>query len=838
MREKIRMPSDLENVSLKLLGKLDAKDLARLTAPTAILLTATYPPAETVEFAAFLATAIIGAVWVFWKPWNQSIDTSLYHGLRWLTNKRKTANPETENRYLTSNNQVSTLIELQPVNLELKSGTEKAALHKQYQEFLQSIDYPVTVYSTQHPFNLKSRIDETSVDKLWESYHRYCRKLVEEGQFQTRHLIELQAQNEDVLEHRIEEALEKLNSGALTAEQITEPEMLINQDPESNYNYNIQPDQVQRKYSKTLYISGYPRDVDFSWPTSILRIDGIVDATQVIKPREPARTVSQLQKTENKAEAENQSLVRKGYGSSRRLERLLDDVDWFRNLLADQEDQPVEYGVYITAYGETREACRDTFRQVKNRLKTLGINYRDTGLRTDQSHVSTTPGLNDRLNETLLMPAGSAASGFPFSSPLNIDDNGVLFGVDQSTMSPVILDRFKWNAGHQVLAGVTGSGKSFHSKLLLLRSAQVYDDLHINIIDPKPEYGALEESLSEYASVNRFELNASTGNETGKLVEAVEEAYQDAQETKGKTIVVIDEAHRLLKHEEGASILSTLVREARSSNTAVTLITQTISDFYRSKDGQDLLKNIPCKILFAHEKTDDQPAQAFQLSQRTETRLYNLTKGNQDSADHSQAILTVNNKIEAPVKIEATDNETKLIQNTEVTADNPGNQPKQKTGVHGLTTGGSTLSPQGGGESWVREKLSQISTPEAPELRSILPIKEILPDPSGFKLNPFSESRQRQNLLENNRRWSRPNIISSCIRRIERGFFLPIAAGGVYGIGLGIPPITVSILLGNLLELSAEAVLGLYIVLGLLEISLLLWQRSSSQHSLTEVITG
>lgn len=785
MREKIRMPSDLENISLKLLGKLDAKDLTRLTSPTAILLTAIYPPTDLVETAALLTTAIIGVTFAFYHPWNRPIDQNLYHGLRWLTNKRKTANSETENRFLTSNNRVSALIQVEPVNLELKSGTEKAALHRQYQEFLQSVDYPVTVYSTQHPVKLNSDIDKSGVDEIRESYRSYCRKLIKEGQSQTRHLIELQASDNEILEHRVEEALEKLNSGALTAQRTT-PETLINQEPETNYNHTVQPDQGQRMYSKTLYITGYPRDVDFSWPTSILRIDGIVDATQVVKPREPAKTVSQLQKTENKAEAENQSLVRKGYGSSRRLERLLDDVDWFRNLLADQEDQPVQYGVYITAYAETREECRDTFRQVKNRLKTLGINYRDTGFRTDQAHASTTPGLSDKLNETLLMPAGSAASGLPFTSPLNIDDNGVLFGVDQATGSPIILDRFKWNAGHQVLAGVTGSGKSFHSKLLLLRSSQVYDDLHINIIDPKPEYRVLEEILSEYASVNRFELQSSKDAEGGKLVEAVREAYRDAQETQGKTIVVIDEAHRLLKQEKGASILSTLVREARSSNTAVTLITQTISDFYRSKDGQDLLKNIPCKILFAHEKTDDQPQQAFQLSQRTETRLYNLTKGNQDTADHSQAILTVNNQIETTVKIEATNTETELIEN------NP-------------------------------ENSSQKARPtKKPSL-------------------PLEQNRSDSSLVERfTAKLTKPENILSRTRQILAGL-VPIAVGGIVGIGLLIPAITAAHHLGQAFNLNLATVLGIYAVLFVLEaaaLALLLRLRSRSQHSLKEVIMG
>jgi hypothetical protein len=657
------------------------------------------------------------------------------------------------------------LIAVEPANLELKSGKEKAALHKQYQELLKSIDYPVQVYSTQNPFRFDSYFEDRGEDEIQRDYRNYCEGLVENGQSKIRHYVEIKAGDRTELENRVEEVLEQLNSGALSAHQVTEPSRKIRSEPEVNHDHVVRSEAGKKRCSKTLYISEYPRDVDFSWSSQILQVEGLVDVTQVVEPKSAAETVSRLQKVENKAEAENESLVRKGYGSSRRLERLLDDVDWFQNLLADQDDQPVEYGVYITAYGEDLEACEDTLRQVENRLKTLGIKYRDTGLRTDQAHCSTTPGLSDKLDEHLLVPAGSAASGFPFTLPSNIDDNGVLFGVDDSTEAPVILDRFKWNAGHSVLAGVTGSGKSFHSKLLLLRSAQVYDDLHIKIVDPKPEYGEIEETLEEYASVERYEFEGSISEDEENLVQAVDQAYQSAQETSAKTIVVIDEAHRLLKQEQGASILSTLVREARSSNTAVHLITQTISDFYRTEDGEDILKNIPCKILFAHEKADNQPAQAFQLSTIAETQLYNLTKGDQDSADHSQAILSVSNQIESQIKIEASDTEASIIETGELSDDNINSSESYGIDYDQETTPNTTRESsriKSATES-IAEAFSSIERPT-------------LPDISFSSDNESSDASKLSYREEDDSDWSLPSPDVERVSAVLKKVFQAIAA--------------------------------------------------------------
>lgn len=669
MSEKIRMPADLDQVTLKLLGKFDAKDLGRAGLPSSIGFITVYQ-AQNPSLLSFISLAFsvaLGVIWAFWRPWGRTLDQNLYQAFRWTAQKDVSESSEIEDGHIRTDGSLATLIEVEPVNLELKSVTEKAALHQIYQELLKTADYPVEFYSTQTPFNFESYLqDLDSNDKLQKGHRDYCRGLVNEGQNQTRHFVCIRVANNDVeeLENRVDEVLEKLNSGAVTAERATE--LSSSNRPKIKHDHVIYPDSEDRNCSKTVYVSEYPRDIDFSWTTEILQVDGLLDVAQVVEPKSPADTVSQLEKLENKAEAENQSLVRKGYGSSRTLERLLGDIDWFQNLLADQEDQPVEYGVYITAYGQNKDECQSTLRKVQNRLKTLGIEYKDTALRTDQSHCSATPGHSDKLNEKLLVPAGSAASGFPFTSPSSIDENGVLFGVQDTTESPVVLDRFKWNAGHQVLAGVTGSGKTFYSKLQLLRSSLIYDDLHINIVDPKPEYGETEEKLERYATVTRFHPEESIQDTTEDLIQAVGEAYQDAKNTSGKTIVVIDEAHRLLKTEEGASVLSTLVREARSSNTAVTLITQTTSDFYRTEDGSDILKNIPCKVLFAHEKADDRPAQAFNLSNIAETSLYNLTKGDQDGTDHSKAILAVSNQLESKIKIEASQTEKAIIENGEI----------------------------------------------------------------------------------------------------------------------------------------------------------------------------
>ncbi|MEM3192559.1 MAG: DUF87 domain-containing protein [Candidatus Parvarchaeota archaeon] len=87
-----------------------------------------------------------------------------------------------------------------------------------------------------------------------------------------------------------------------------------------------------------------------------------------------------------------------------------------------------------------------------------------------------------------------------------------------------------------------------------------------------------------------------------------------------RKLVFIDEARYFMLHERTASFISSFVRHARHYNCGVTLITQSIGDFYTEEGGEfgiDLLNNaysvvvftnkdIPKKFIESHRLTDDE----------------------------------------------------------------------------------------------------------------------------------------------------------------------------------------------------------------------------------------
>ncbi len=90
-----------------------------------------------------------------------------------------------------------------------------------------------------------------------------------------------------------------------------------------------------------------------------------------------------------------------------------------------------------------------------------------------------------------------ATALFPFVSATFsvMGDNAILFGVNAINDTPIFVDRFKLSSYNMLIFGKTGSGKSYFSKLTMIRSKMADPDILIYAIDPLGENGELFEAM-------------------------------------------------------------------------------------------------------------------------------------------------------------------------------------------------------------------------------------------------------------------------------------------------------------------------------------------------------
>ena len=107
----------------------------------------------------------------------------------------------------------------------------------------------------------------------------------------------------------------------------------------------------------------------------------------------------------------------------------------------------------------------------------------------------------------------SSPSIFPFVSFDLTSNQGILYGINRHNASLVLFDRFTMENYNSVIFAKSGSGKSFTTKLEILRSLMF--DIDVIVIDPEREYEFLAEatggryfniSLTSEHHINPFDL--------------------------------------------------------------------------------------------------------------------------------------------------------------------------------------------------------------------------------------------------------------------------------------------------------------------------------------------
>ena len=139
----------------------------------------------------------------------------------------------------------------------------------------------------------------------------------------------------------------------------------------------------------------------------------------------------------------------------------------------------------------------------------------------EEGFKSVAPVGSDLLNVHSKLNSSPLSSIFPFVSFDLTQDKGVLFGVNRHNSSLVLFDRFSLENYNSVIFAKAGAGKSFATKLEILRTLMF--DTDVIVIDPEKEYEYLAEatggryfniSLNSEHHINPFDLPVPRDDES------------------------------------------------------------------------------------------------------------------------------------------------------------------------------------------------------------------------------------------------------------------------------------------------------------------------------------
>jgi type IV secretory pathway VirB4 component len=267
------------------------------------------------------------------------------------------------------------------------------------------------------------------------------------------------------------------------------------------------------KLVRTFYVISYPRFLGESWFSPIINLDRIFDISIFVHPIDTAEILRKFQKRIAEVESQIISRQEKGLVRDPMLDTAYQDIEGLRDQLQQAQERIFDIGLYISIYGDNQEELNKAEAEMRSILDAKLVYIKPALFQQEQGFRSVIPAAQDQLEVHSKMNSSPLSSIFPFISFDLTSDKGILYGINRHNSSLVLFDRFSLENYNSVVFAKSGSGKSYATKLEILRSLMF--ETEVIVIDPESEYEYLANavggrffniSLSSENHINPFDL--------------------------------------------------------------------------------------------------------------------------------------------------------------------------------------------------------------------------------------------------------------------------------------------------------------------------------------------
>jgi len=293
-------------------------------------------------------------------------------------------------------------------------------------------------------------------------------------------------------------------TGLLELKDVIAPSAL-----EINANYV----RLGEKIARTFFIMSYPRFLAANWFSPIINLDKVFDISIFVHPIDTTGVMRQLQK--KVAEVQSQIHIREEKGLVRdpQLDIAYQDLEVLRDKLQQAQERLFSLGIYITLYATSTEELDKVETEIRSMLESRLVYVKPALFQQAEGLNSVFPLCTDKLSVTSRFNSAPLSSIFPFVSFDLTSNKGILYGINRHNNSLVLFDRYSMENYNSVIFAKAGAGKSYTTKLEILRSLMF--DADVIVIDPEREYEYLTTavdgryfniSLTSRHHINPFDL--------------------------------------------------------------------------------------------------------------------------------------------------------------------------------------------------------------------------------------------------------------------------------------------------------------------------------------------
>jgi hypothetical protein len=252
-------------------------------------------------------------------------------------------------------------------------------------------------------------------------------------------------------------------------------------------------------FIRSSFVSGWPEAMQDGQLQDVFAQSGIEADTAIhIDPIPTQDALADLKAKVEDIQADVRLLLEDGNEiEAEDRQRELRDYRGMRNTIRDSDAELFDVGFYYSIVGSSERDVEIDGKEFDDMLASNGLQTTLFTKAQEATHRSVTPTLTDDTGMQQSMMSAGIGAMMPFSSGTLISEDGIPLGEHGENGSPIIYDRFNHERGYSWLTiGNIGAGKSFSTKLHLLRRRLSDPDTILIMLDPLEGFAGLNSALN------------------------------------------------------------------------------------------------------------------------------------------------------------------------------------------------------------------------------------------------------------------------------------------------------------------------------------------------------
>lgn len=288
--------------------------------------------------------------------------------------------------------------------------------------------------------------------------------------------------------------------------------------------------QINDRFVRTMFVSGYPYVASTGWLNNLINFNHDIDISYHIEQVDPLTALPKLIRKITELESTKRTMLKEGKVIGSEITDPLESAMELKDKIQRGMEKLFQISIYMTISAESLIELNKVTKLLETVMQTRLFYIKPATFQQIEGLQSILPRAENKLAQKRNLDSSSAALTFPFVSSELVQESGILYGINKSNNSLVIIDRYSLNNANSIIFAQSGSGKSYTAKVEILR--HLMQGTKVIIVDPEREYKQLAASVggtyiklsaTSKEKINPFQFSQHSVTQENNLSEHIQD---------------------------------------------------------------------------------------------------------------------------------------------------------------------------------------------------------------------------------------------------------------------------------------------------------------------------